>query len=127
MRIGAPKPVVRALLACAIFLLSLGLVSGALAQTIPVPSTNYSGTIASTGTFQLIQGQANGRIGCTVQNNGTHTMYVFFGPPANATTATAAQLSAGQSLNCGIGANIVAKDSVSITGTSGDAFFANFQ
>jgi hypothetical protein len=98
-----------------------------LAQSIPVPSANFSGTIATTGTFQNIQSQTNNRIGCSIQNTGTHTEYVYFGPIANATEATSVQLSAGQSVNCNVGANIVAKDSISVTGTSGDTFFANFQ
>jgi len=92
-----------------------------------IPSINLSGTITTTSTFQTIQAVNNGRLGCTIQNNGTHTMYVYFGPPANATTAASAQLLAGLSLNCWITPGYVLKDTVSITGTSGDAFYANFQ
>jgi hypothetical protein len=113
----------RILLGCLIFLLPII----ALGQTVPVASTNYSGSITTTSTFQVIQGQTNNRQGCTIQDQGTHTMYVFFGPIANATLATSAQITAGQSINCAVNGNLVVKDAISITGTSGDAFFANFQ
>jgi hypothetical protein len=92
-----------------------------------VLSTNYSGAIQSTNSFQTIQGQTNNRQGCLIQNNGAHTMYVFFGNVASATTATSAQLSAGQAIYCAVTGNTVVRDAISITGTSGDAFFANFQ
>lgn len=111
----------------------------ALAQTpvITKPylaaTNNGSGTIAVTNTFQQIfaasaRPQAQGGVGpvrsaCTIQNNGTHIMYVYFGPIANATTATSSQLAANQSLNCNTGP-VVLSDQVSITGTSGDVFYA---
>lgn len=105
--------------------------AGAGAQTpqgmVQIPSTNLSGTIAVTNTFQSIQAVSNVRGGCSIQNNGTHTMYIYFGAIANSTTGASATLIAGQSLNCLVGSNYVLKDQVSITGTSGDAFFANFQ
>lgn len=85
-----------------------------------------SSSITVTNTFQSIfaaSGSNTGRMGCTVQNNGTHTMFVFFGPIANATTSNSVQLSAGNNVKCNSGV-IVLKDQVSITGTSGDAFFA---
>jgi hypothetical protein len=108
-------------------LLCLSLSSPAYAQTVTLRSTNISGTIATTNTFQSIQAANNGRYGCAVQNNGTHTMYVFFGPIANATTSNSIELVAQQSVSCQTGTNLVLSDQVSITGTSGDAFFANFQ
>lgn len=98
-----------------------------LAQTLPVVSTNLSGTIAVTDTFQSIQRQTNNRQGCAIQNNGTHTEYVYFGPIANATEGASVQLAAGQYVSCTSAANTVLKDQASITGTSGDAFYANFQ
>ncbi len=113
----------RALLVCLIFMLPII----AIAQSIPVSSKNYSGSIAATGTFQLIQARANNRQGCIIQNQGTHTMNVFFGEPADATTATSAQITAGQAINCAVSGNLVVLDSISITGTAGDPFFANFQ
>lgn len=100
-----------------------------LAETTNVPS----GTITATGTFQSIfaasatpnaQGGAGAvRSACTVQNNGANTMFVYFGPIANATTAKSAQLAPTQSLNCNVG-GVVLSDQVSITGTTGDSFYA---
>lgn len=51
-------------------------------------------------------------------------MYVYFGLISGATTAASAQLSAGQAISCAING---VQDAISITGTSGDTFFANFQ
>ena len=95
-------------------------------QPYQAVSTNASSTIAVTNTFQSIFTASvvrTGRVSCTVQNNGTNTMWVFYGPIANATKGASVTLIAGQSTNCNIG-GIVLKDQVSITGTSGDAFFA---
>lgn len=113
--------------------------TGAMAQAPVVTkpylagTTNASTTITTTNTFQSIfaassNPKAQGGTGavrssCTVQNNGTHTMYVYFGPIASATTATSVQLAAAQSLNCNVGP-VVLSDQISITGTSGDAFYA---
>ncbi len=117
----------RALVACAALLLSISCVWSAHAQSIPAQSTNLSGTITATGTFQVVQGQTNNRKGCILQNNGTHNMNVYFGTLANATTSNSAVLVPSQAINCAINGNLVVQDAISITGTSGDAFFANFQ
>jgi hypothetical protein len=117
----------RALLVWAVFLLSISCVWSAHAQSIPKLSTNLSGTITTTNTFQSIQGQNNGRNGCLIINGGTHPMYPYFGPLTSATTATAAPLPVGQGISCAINGNLVVQDAISITGTSGDLFFANFQ
>jgi hypothetical protein len=108
------------------------LFSATLAFAGPAPTTslNLSGTIGATSTFQSIQAQNLNRIGCTIQNNGSsgNAMYVFFGPKANATTGASIKLSTGQSVRCNSSATgYVLPDQVSIAGTSGDAFFANFQ
>jgi hypothetical protein len=89
-------------------------------------SGNASSTITGTGTFQSLWASNALRNGCTVQNNGSHTMYVFFGPIASATEGLSVELAAGQSVNCQFG-GLVLQDQVSITGTSGDAFYANQQ
>lgn len=92
-----------------------------------VTGTNLSGTITTGGTFQSLQVATAGRKGCTVQNNGTHNMEVFFGPIGSATTSNSVVLSAGQSVYCAVGGVSVLTDQVSITGTTADPFFANFQ
>lgn len=96
--------------------------------TIPGPlySGNSSGTVTSGGTFQSIWSAApSGRLrkSCTVQNNGTHNMYVYFGPIASATDATAVTLASGQSVSCVAGGGTL-QDQVSVDGTTADAFFA---
>ena len=111
------------LLITAIYLL---LASVAFGQTISVTSTNLSGTISVTNTFQSIQATTSYRRSCTIQNLGSNMMYVFAGAIASATTSNSALLSAGQSYYCSIN-NIVLTDQISITGTSGDAYLANFQ
>ena len=64
-------------------------------------------------------------------NTSTDTMWVYFDATnsANCSAATKAgsfTLIPGQSMNCNVG-TIVLNDEVCITGTSGDAFAANFQ
>jgi hypothetical protein len=131
----SPQRTVLALLTLAVFLLSMTCV---WAQSIPVPSNNLSGTITTTNTFQSIQAQANNRNGCAVQNgvnpltgNGDF-MWVYFDKSNSsgcsaATKAASVLLAPGQPVNCAVASNIVLKDQVCITGTSGDTFFANFQ
>lgn len=101
--------------------------SPVITQPYGVASHNDSSTIAVTNTFQSIWAvstNVRGRAGCSVQNNSaSNVMYVFFGPIASATTASSVKLAVGQSVGCVVG-GIVLQDQVSITGTSGDAFFA---
>jgi hypothetical protein len=106
------------------------------AQSIPVPSNNLSGTITTTGAFQVVQAQTNNRIGCTVQNNAALSsddlMQVFFDKTnsANCSAATSAasvQLQPGQAVSCAIAVGYVLKDQICVSGTAGDPFFANFQ
>lgn len=101
--------------------------------TKPYPVTglnNVSTTITVTNTFQslwIATTGPTGRSSCTVQNNSaSNSMWVFFGVLASATKATSAILAPSQSLNCNIG-NVILQTQVSITGTSGDAFYANAQ
>lgn len=93
-------------------------------------STNSSGAIASSSAFQSVFAAAqdinSGRHGCVIQNNSTHTMYVYFGPITSATTPTSLQITAGQTASCTQG-GVVSRDQVSIAGTSGDIFYANQQ
>ncbi len=104
------------------------------AQMIPLASINLSSTITSTNTFQSIQTQTNNRNGCSIQNNGTHTMWVEFDSANSAACAGGAvtkgnsiTLVPSQSVTCQVAGQRVLKDQVCITGTSGEAFLANFQ
>jgi hypothetical protein len=95
-------------------------------QPYPATSSNNSSTIAVTNTFQSVWAasvQNRGRASCTIANYGTNKMYVFFGPIVNATLTNSIQIAANQAVSCNIG-NVVLQDQVSITGTSGDAYYA---
>lgn len=78
-------------------------------------------TISVTNTFQQVLPKDDDRHGCAIQNNGTHTMYVFFGPISNATLTNSFQLVAGQPIYCS-NYPIVLTSQVSITGTATDAY-----
>lgn len=108
-------------------------VSSAYAQT-PVVTQPYtasisvaSKTIASTNVFQSILSASTsvtGRVDCIVQNKAaSNSMSLFFGPIANATTPNSLQLSAGSIFRCS-NSGVVIKEQLSITGTSGDPYFA---
>ncbi len=108
--------------------------SFALAATVVSPSqlgsNNLSGTIAVTDTFQSIQAYNSDRSGCLIQNHSiANAMWVYFGPVASATKDASFMLDAGHALqiSCSVGGTSVLRDQVSITGTSADAFAANFQ
>lgn len=107
----------------------LSLASPAWAQTLNVfPTTlTANSTIAVTNTFQVALAAPSGpRVGCAVQNQGTHVMYVFFGASASATTAKSFQLQAGQIIYCEA-PPIILQDIVNITGTAGDAYVVTSQ
>lgn len=102
--------------------------SPVITQPYAVTTFNASGIITPTSlTFQSIWAAnttTRGRAACKIQNNGTHTEYVFFGPIANATTQSSLSLAAGVITDCNIGGTVI-QDQVSITGTAGDPFYAD--
>ena len=94
---------------------------------IPAYSTNLSGTITTTNTFQLVQPATGTRKGCLIQDqSATDDMWVFFGACSAATKATSVVLQPLNGVNCAAN-GVLVLDSVCITGTSGDTFLANFQ
>lgn len=100
--------------------------SPVVTQPYNVSSFNASGTIAVTNTFQSIwiaNTGTRGRAGCTVQNTGTNSMWVYFGAIADATKAKSVVLNVGQSVRCN-NSGITLQDQVSITGTATETFFA---
>lgn len=105
----------------------------ALADTTIAPgqrtSTSVSGTITTGNTFQSIMAADLNRTGCVIQNTSTHTMYVYFGATASATTSNSLQVSAGGFIYCSAGNTPVAlTDNVAITtSTTGDTFVAFYQ
>lgn len=121
----------------------LGLVGATVpagAQQIPlaVTSTDKSGTIGNTNTFQVVftfGGSFVRRNGCLIQNNGANPMYVYVHQGAGGTAAknnsfvlippaTGVQ---GGSFSCATGAGGVIQDEIDITGTSSDIFTASVQ
>lgn len=125
--------------------IGLGLLAGllppvaAFAQqpvvTLPAPRTTSgapsSSTIASSNVWQQIwaatgpspQGGPS-RVGCTIINYGTHTMYVSEGTSlALANIANAVQLAAGQQYYCAT-SGVALQGQINIYGTAGDAFYA---
>lgn len=117
-------------------LLALALLAGPVyAQTpittlpLAVSSSNSSSTITATNVFQQVfnagAGTATnrGRSSCTIQNNGTNSMWVFPGLVAAATKGASIVLSAGQTYYCSVN-NVTLQDAIAVTGTIGDAFYA---
>lgn len=91
---------------------------------------NASGTIASTGVFQVVftpSTTQQKRQGCTIVNKtatAANTMSVYFGKPTDTpATAKSIPLAQNQAVYCNIG-GVVLNDQVWITGTAGDSFFA---
>lgn len=107
------------------FCASLSAFAQAPVTTLPygVTSANASTTVATTNTFQSVWAANALRAGCTLQNKGSATLYVFFGAIASALTTSSVQLTTGQAVSCNAGGTVL-RDQVSVTGTSGGAFFA---
>ena len=115
---------IRVLLVAALLLAVVDTLRAEPPFTNHVNSANASGTITAGGTYQSVYPKTNSRAGCTIQNNGTGTMYVYFGPIANATHGASVQLPVGSGLNCNVG-NTVLPDQVSVDGTTADAFYGD--
>lgn len=121
----------RFLLITALLIGSVSLAFGqspVVTQPKPVNTGTYSSAISVTNTFQSVLAASTsttGRVGCLIQNNGSNKMYVFFGPVASAITSNSVQLNSGQTVNCESVGGAVLRDQVSITGTSGDRFYAS--
>ncbi len=85
---------------------------------------NQSSTIAVTNTFQQVWALNSNRIDCLIQNNSaSNSMWVFPGVAASATKGTSVVLAAGQAFYCTYN-GVDYTGAVSITGTSGDAYYA---
>ena len=105
------------------------------AAPLPVISGDASGTIAVTNTFQKVfsganntvapvTGTAGARHGCSIQNNGTHTMFITESVGVAGSTLTNSwQVAAGALFNCNFGA-VVLTGEIDITGTTADAYVA---
>jgi hypothetical protein len=109
------------IVACAF---ALALCAAPVAAQLGVPTSVSNGTIAVTNTFQTALAGNGSRKGCTIQNQGTHVMYLYPGVTTAASTAAAMQLLSGQTFYCQATGSSVITDQISITGTAGDAFIA---
>lgn len=83
-----------------------------------------STTIATTNTFQSVFAANNNRLGCLIQNNGTHNMYVNVVSLATATISTSAIVVPGATAGCALYGTVI-NGQISITGTSGEWFYAS--
>lgn len=92
---------------------------------IGASSNPTNGTVAVTNTFQTLVAQNSSRKGCIFQNQGTHTMY--FSLQSVPTLAGSVQVPPTFFFYCSGPSNVVVTDTISITGTSGDAFAGNWQ
>lgn len=100
---------------------------GANAQT-RLTTRQAKVTIAVTNTFQVALANQGARNGCTIQNRGSNNMFLFWGgssAPADSTTSFV--LLANQAINCSVGGDGVASDTVWITGTAGDVAIVSWQ
>lgn len=101
-----------------------------------VPDATSPGIIGFNGVFQhvfaapnpaLIDKQGNVapevRSACSIQNNGSHPMWVFFGPITSANPTAAVTVMPGKSLTCDA-LGPTSQTQISIAGTMGDAFSA---
>ena len=97
-----------------------------LTQPYPTTSTNASGTVATTNTFQAVFAApttSRGRAGCLIQNLSSASIFVFFGTLASATTPTSVQLGQRETVSCNLGGTTL-QDAISVTGAANIQFFA---
>lgn len=130
-RLFLPRVVVALGILC-----SLGHAAGAQAPAWGRTASEGTGTVATTGAWQQVlpaAPSATARSNCVIQDTGTHSMSVFFGPAAPAANAAvgfplaAATASGGFNvgggwISCGNMGGGLTNGPVWITGTSGDTF-----
>jgi hypothetical protein len=107
-------------------LLAFALLWAFPAYADPQATGPQGSSISVTNTFQQVWGSQSNRQYCSIQNTGTHTMYVYFGPTASATTSNSYQLSPGQIIYCGAtgppNGAVLNTQAVQITGTAADTY-----
>ena len=103
-------------------LASLLLTASAHAQIAFVQSHEQAGTITTGGSFQQVMGSNLGRHGCLIQNTSTHTLYVYMGLVASATTAKSFQVAAGATYDCSRNGAVLTSPVAVSTSTTSDTF-----
>lgn len=101
-----------------------GAAAYAQSQTTPAtaPTLQLGGTVTTGGTFQTVLPANSSRSGCTVQNTGTHTGYVYWfsGTPS---LTNSLQIPAGGAFYCANSGGFPIKTAIQYTtGTTGDPF-----
>lgn len=81
-------------------------------------------TIATTNTFQTLFASNDRRSGCIVQNNGTHNMYLNIVSRTTATLSNSAVIIPGGTGGCALYGTVITGE-ISLTGTSGDSYYAS--
>lgn len=94
----------------------------ASAQIAYVPSNPTSGTVGTGNTFQQVLNLNYGRHGCYIQNTSTHTLYVFMGLAASATTAKSFQIAANGFYDCSHNGAVLIDPVAVTTSTTSDTF-----
>lgn len=119
-------------------LLFAGVLPVAAQQQNPVTTSpqmgaafGVSGTVLVTNSFQQIFAGQNPtagqrRLGCTVQNTGSSTLYVYFGLLTAATTVASFQVAPSQAIYCQAGVGVI-QDAVSVSGTAGNSYVGALQ
>lgn len=93
---------------------------------IGASSNPVSGTIAATGTFQVLLTQNAARKGCHIQNQGAHIEY--FSDQASPTEGGSVQVLPGNFYDCAATTTgVVRTDTIQVAGTAGDAFAGDWQ
>jgi len=97
------------------------------AQFLQSTPPSVVAAFTANGSFQVALASANGnRFGCLIQNQGTHTMYVFVGA-GSATTGTSIQLpppgtNTPSVFSCSLPGGAAIQDEIQVEGTSADAY-----
>lgn len=91
-------------------------------QPTGATSTQAAGTITLGATFQTALASSATRLGCSLQNTSTHTLYVYVGTLGSATTANSFQVPPNGMFYCNTG-QIVVTGAINVTtSTTSDTY-----
>lgn len=97
--------------------------SGAV-TTSPVAgtTTTVGSTVTLGATFQTALAASSTRLGCTLQNTSTHTMYVYVGTLGSATTGNSFQVPPNGTFSCNAGPVVLTGAVNLTTSTTADTY-----
>jgi len=116
----------KAILVAALLIAPLAAQAQQYVRTTPASTTttDASGTISATNTFQKVLSSNVTRSGCTIQNNGSHNMFVTENRGLSGSSLTNSTILApGGIYHCEVGGMVLTGE-IDITGTAADAFYA---